>query len=253
MPPPQGAYLVSSEIRRRTARKNGPHVLLAILTAHSPSRNSYVEFARNTWVRKCPFDHVFIYGGGKSSLPDELCLECPDSYEQLAFKDQAAFRFALDKGYDFCLRCCDDTFVYPCRLEGLEKYDYAGKLIGLPPVDSRWKWHPWGEGYMHGGCGVWLSAKAMKVLIDDKLGEYIPANQKLKDAYIDDIWMGEVLQGNLPWGDPRREGKTYSSRGIAMQDHPGFVSIADDKFHSTIPNPIAVHYHSAENRKYLSI
>ena len=157
-------------------------VLIAFITAHHPSRVSHVTSQRER-MQGSPLPYKFVYGDVKTQagvserapLADELFFPVNDTKEYMVQKNKAIFRWALENGYDYVFRACDDSIVYPERIiqhfEVLAKHDYAGtmcgygKLAGTPP----------GEGifalryldYMHGGVGIWLSAKAMNLLLMD--------------------------------------------------------------------------------------
>ena len=79
-------------------------------------------------------------------------LDAPDNYEDLDSQGQRAHSVGSRPGYDYPFKCDDDTFVYPYRL--LQKpsigRDYCGRHNGA--------------GFMSGGPGYWLSAKAMKIV-----------------------------------------------------------------------------------------
>ena len=213
-------------------------ILIGIITAHCPSRTEYIAAARETWLKDCKLDYKFVFGNPESQNPpmprrtalsDELFVECDDTRAYMVHKNQALFKYALEAGYDFCFRCCDDTFVNPHRLlvHGLEQYDYAGCLGGWWLYYGNITW-PMKNAFMHGGCGVWLSRKAMHMLVADEWSpETCPYPSPHNVFYPDDGWMGEVLQGKLPWKDARREtwGKSYFDNGIAIYSHGGLFAL----------------------------
>lgn len=234
------------------------NLLLAIITAHADSRKLFIEVARNSWLQKCPVDYKFVYGCGGNREPevDELFFDCGDSYGKMVLKDKALFQWALERDYDFVFRCCDDTFVFPKRLlnSDLEEYDYAGHIMGKGP---------WGDGHMHGGCGIWFSRKTMTRLIEAPwyrhVGSYTTSGNTViseaevqlasekEDGYIDDIWMGEVLQGQLPWGHKERyQNGLYAAQGIKMHDDKRFVDLMTQSNQDT-NSVIGIHSHTIEN------
>ncbi len=220
-----------------------PRILIGLLTAHHPSRKVYRDRARESFLRASPVDYRFVYGGEPtgSPEPDSLYADCPDEKEWMVLKNQALFRYALDAGYDFCLRACDDTWVFPERLleSGLEQFDYAGQMPCKLNVQGTFKmWFQYFN-YMHGGCGIWLSRKAMEILVEDEWGgpvlkgwpEKVDVGFGLTAEYFqtdwDDRWIGECLQGHLPIDHPLRKQPmtVYAENGISVyEDDQLFVN-----------------------------
>ena len=149
-----------------------------------------VNTIRETWIKDLKsFDipYKFFYGKRLRSsnerrvnpalnklrdpLPDEEFLDCGDNYTQNPAKMKAICRYALDHGYDYILRCDDDTFVYPDRLlkEDWATKDYSGANAS--------EFHP-------GGC-MFLSARLMRLIVDAPI-----------TTYADDIWIGQIAQDN---------------------------------------------------------
>lgn len=199
-----------------------PEILIGIITAHHPSRTFYRECSRNTWLKDCPVDHIFVLGDApqREEEGDEegpwLVVDCPDDRKHMVLKNQGLFKYALSNDYDFCFRVCDDTQVNPERLmkSNLELYDYAGAMTAkfrFGPVHVPIRYLD----YMQGGCGIWLSRKAMEMLVADEWKgpiRHFPPNidmgfdfkATIDDHDWDDRWIGEVLKGNLAWDDPKR-------------------------------------------------
>jgi hypothetical protein len=89
---------------------------------------------------------------------------------------------------------------------------------------------------MHGGVGIWLSRKSMEMLIaDDWKGPYSsPYSKQIEitpgthfpgswNIYWDDLWIGEVLKGNLNYNDPRRN-NTYGNYLVSVYDDPSLFA-----------------------------
>ena len=224
--------------------------LIAVITAQHESRKPFQQAAQKSWMRKCPLHCVFVHADGNY-----------DSYARMALKDKAVFRYAVREGYDFVFRCCDDTFVFPERLlaAGLEKYDYAGAVLG--GRFDEFMGGTWGAGYMHGGAGVWLSRKAFSRLAEAPWYRHIghgtvtdPVHRVEAsvevDGYIDDVWIGDVLQGEMSWQDERRWNGVggYAEQGIVMHNDRRFVHAE----HATIPDAVAVHAHTLDRVQQLS-
>jgi hypothetical protein len=232
-----------SEVTRDT------RVLIGYITAHHASRIPHVQSQRARMANS-PLDYKFIYGAAESQavkveprspLSDELFFPVDDTKPFMVLKDKALFQWALDHGYEYVFRACDDSVVYPERIiwhfDYLKQHDYAGTMCGYGKIAGT---KP-GEGifvlryldYMHGGVGIWLSRKAMEMLIaDDWKGPYSsPYSNQIEltpgsffkgswgHAYWDDHWIGEVLKGNLNYNDPRRN-NIYYNYLVNVYDNP---------------------------------
>ena len=220
-------------------------ILIAFITAHHPSRSPHVANQRARMIGSL-IEYKFVYGdrlsqsepmSERSPEKDELFFNVNDTRPYMVMKDKALFQWALSRGYDFVFRACDDTIVYPERilqnLEMLRAHDYAGTMCGYgnlvgynQPYVLRYL------DYMHGGVGIWLSARAMQMLVaDDWKG---PCSSPLSNnieilpgtwfkgpwhIYWDDLWIGEVLKGNLNYSDPRRN-DVYSNYLVHVWDNP---------------------------------
>jgi hypothetical protein len=126
---------------------------------HISGTNDRVTAVRETWARDTAafrnhVDFRFFYGDpfvGVAEM-DEVVLPCPDDYEHLPHKTIEICRWALEQGYDFLLKCDDDSYVWVDRLVRElmgSKFDYAGYL---------------NHNVCSGGCGYWLSRKAMALV-----------------------------------------------------------------------------------------
>lgn len=224
-------------------------ILIAFLTAHHESRIGHVAAQRER-MKNSPVDYKFVYGAASSQqekipardpLPDELFFDCDDTKPFMVLKNKALFRWAMDNGYDYVFRACDDSVVYPERLlqhfELLSKHDYAGTMCGYGVLA------PTGQiftlrylDYMHGGVGIWLSTKAMEMLVaDDWKGPFSSPYSKTVELtpgydfkgcwniYWDDLWIGEVLKGNLNYNDPRRN-NIYLNYLVHVYDDPSLFT-----------------------------
>ena len=233
-------------------------VMIGFLSAHHPSRWGYRMRAREQFLKNSPIPHVFVLGNpgkpekGEESFSDTLFVDCPDEKEYMVLKNQALFRYALNAGYDYCFRACDDTWIFPDRIlkADLWEFDYAGQMPCKFSLGGTFKvWMRYFD-YMHGGCGIWLSRKAMEMLVDDpwpgpnftdSMPEKLDVGMGLKldrpSIYWDDHWIGEVLKGNLAWDDPLRLNpvEAYASNGISIyEDDLMFMNDDPDR-------PLSIH------------
>ena len=146
-----------------------------------------VNTIRATWLKELPVDYKFFYGTRlrnqkpNQRIPDkhtlraperdEVFLDCGDSYTSNPEKMKAICAWALAHGYDYILRCDDDTFIYPDRLLATNfiQFDYVG--AGTDPNT----FHP-------GGC-MFLSKRAMELIVKGH-----------PTTYADDVWIGQLLR-----------------------------------------------------------
>lgn len=219
--------------------KRKSSILLGIITAHHPSRWWYRVGARNTFLKNSPLDHVYVYG--RPPVPDwpverekdELWVDCDDRKEHMYYKVQHLCRYALDEGYSYLFRCCDDTQLFPDRIvdAGLESFDYAGNMPCKFSLGGTFKTWFRVFDYMHGGTGIWLSRKAMQMIVDDRLDSVecdmpkqvnvgFGLNALGHRIWWDDLRIGEVLKGLLPWDSPVRDQPVlaYQQNGISVYE-----------------------------------
>ena len=165
-----------------------------------------VNTIRETWIKDIPadVDYKFFYGNRlrqdkerrvqrkvelREPSSDEIFLDCGDQYTANPDKMKAICAWALAHGYDYILRCDDDTFIYPDRLLATNwaQFDYVGAGFRTD------MFHP-------GGC-MFLSRRAMEFIA-----------QGSPTGYADDLWIGQLLRdkgiklANEPtmhnkWGD----------------------------------------------------
>jgi hypothetical protein len=230
-------------------------VLFAFISACHKSRQEHVRklyqqmYKWEKWGLQ--FDWQIVFGDADSQKSDDLWIpveveqrhflsfQVDDTRRWMALKNQELFKWALEHGYDHVFRACDDSIVYPHRYLAHTvafRHDYIGTMCGygrIAEVDGSFVLRF--LDYMHGGVGIGLSAKAMRRLVDDKypgpdespLGNeiHILPNQAIRGGwgtYWDDLWIGEVLRGHLPYADERRENTyyNYADNGIEVYDNP---------------------------------
>src|ERR1019366_5036247 len=173
-------------------------VVLGILTAYHPSRWHRRQILRNQCLKDCPIPYRFVFGDQPYPGDRERC-GIPD--EEILHARLEAFDYA---GH------------FPCKF----------KLGGTFSLPFRYM------NYAHGGCGVWLSRKAMEMILAagwdehylDSWPEKISVGFGLQyprpPKFWDDHWIGEVLQGSLPYDDPLRDQpwEAYTRNGIAVYE-----------------------------------
>src|SRR5271167_4678552 len=231
--------------------KRLPKILIGFITAHHTTREPHVAIQRER-MKGSLIDYKFVYGANSSQEyprpyrapeDDELFFECDDTRPFMVLKDKALFQWAMDRGYDFVFRACDDTVVYPERIlqniNLLVPHDYAGTMCGYGMIPGQGVFTLRYLDYMHGGVGVWLSRRAMEMLVaDDWKGPHSsPYSKQLEltpgywfqgswHIYWDDLWMGEVLKGNLNYNDPQRN-NVYGNYLVTVLDAPNLFASKD--------------------------
>lgn len=113
--------------------------LIAVVTAIH--REHWRKAIRETWLPMVPqgVDVVFFMGTDKDVLlaGDEVYLNCDDSYQGLPEKIRSICKYAYDYGYEYMLKCDDDTVLNPKELlaSGYEKHKYSGRANRYPNAD----------------------------------------------------------------------------------------------------------------------
>jgi hypothetical protein len=237
-------------------------VLLTFLSAYHPSRWHYRQILRKQCLQNSPIDYKFVFGDEpfpgdreRCGIPDDEFLHAPGSDDKkfLHLKVKASCEYALANGYDFLMRCTDDCWVYPDRIleAGLQAFDLAGAFSCKFSLGGTFKtWFKY-LNHPHGGAGIWLSRKAMEMLVAAKWDEHYldswPARIDLgfglafprPDWLWDDHFIGEVLQGNLAYDDPLREQPmmAYQANGISVFEDEMLFWNDDPKRPLTIHDP----------------
>lgn len=213
--------------------------LIAIITCHRFKNRA--DAVRATWVPEMTslvaedkrFDIVFFLGRGeaRNPLPDEVFLDVEDDYKSLPYKVRAAMKWAVDRGYEYVLKCDDDTFIYPERIvHDIPRVPYSGRLNRSMP-------HLAPKGWCS-GFAYWLSGQALRTI----------ANATKIDQAAEDLWVGKTLgevgitctpHANflvLSLGGPR-EWTQHKNHVIAACEFPGDKMIM---IHKALrgPNPM---------------
>jgi hypothetical protein len=135
-------------------------LLIAIISCGNAAYRAKVQAQRDTWRKDAEgIDiRVFLGRGAEKLHDDEIILDCDDGYQGLPEKVGLAFAWALDSGYDYCLKADDDSYIQVERLLAAVPvgHDYSGRLRG---PSGKWK-SPYASGFAY-----WLSRKAMEVRV----------------------------------------------------------------------------------------
>lgn len=165
--------------------------------------NGRIAAVRDTWWRDvAAFPNLaarFFYGTPPSPDlkpgPDEVFLVCPDEYIRLPHKIKAICRWALDRDFDYLIKCDDDTLLYIDRLMGcgFERVDQMGHFTcrHAPPKNC---------GCLAVGMCYTLSRRAMSLVA--KAAPFAP--NPTFPWFAEDYWVSRVLQaeGIRPAGHP---------------------------------------------------
>jgi hypothetical protein len=125
--------------------------------------NSRIQAPLDTWYRDWEarysdkFDVRLFVGSGEQEVrfPNLVELNAPDSYYELPAKVKAMFKWALDAGYDYCLKIDDDALLQPANfLKFLQPVDYCGYQLESDTL----KWAS--------GAAYVVSRKAMQLISD---------------------------------------------------------------------------------------
>lgn len=161
------------------------NLLIGVLACHH--RAPHLQAIRETWAPETSgiCDYKFFFGNGnhEPKFEDEIMLDCDDAYKGLACKVQRAVQWALTQGYDWFFKVDDDTYVRPERvmLSGFERADFLGYRLG--PTD---RYHE--HAYARGGCGYYLSQRAMNIL-----AAAATPDPSIPSEYAEDSWVGKTL------------------------------------------------------------
>jgi hypothetical protein len=171
--------------------------LIAVVSAHH--RTPWRDAIRDTWLPLVPTtlaDVRFFLGRGQNKNPDEVVLNCDDSYMGLPEKVREIARWALANGYDYMLKCDDDTVIRPELLlvSGYQNYQYSGKtnrhLEGFTvPVGFNW----------------WISKECMKIVSEAELPpgdnddeKWVAWNLHLHGIHLQHDHRYELYMGEIP-------------------------------------------------------
>jgi len=120
----------------------------------------------------------FLGRGEHTDQPDEIILDCDDSYQGLPAKVQCIVKWALNNDYNYALKLDDDTVLDPVAMlnSGYDKHSYVGMAGHRPVLPSR----PF---FVAGGFAYWMDKKSMMLVAEAEL----PSNN------YDEGWVASVL------------------------------------------------------------
>ncbi len=147
-------------------------LLLAIQSCAADRRNGRQDASLktylSTWGSTIP--HMYFRGGHEiPARDDEFLTSGDDGYDYCPYKTQVAAAYGVSQDVDYMFHCCTDTYVVIPRLwANTPWYDYVG--------------HRCEEGHASGGCGYWLSNRAMRALC-----------HVAPTTGYEDVWVGRTL------------------------------------------------------------
>jgi hypothetical protein len=167
-----------------------------------------VEAVRSTWWKdvKTFSDYVdakFFYGRTsdktRKPLADEVFLDVEDDYEHLPQKMRAIYKWAVDHGYDYVFKADDDGFLYIDRLlrTNYANFDQLGFSNCTHGLGNKC------QCYVTGGCGYFLSKRAMQAVINEPITH---------------------------WAEDLTTGKALRRHGYKRAGHSGFLPGFDAHF-----------------------
>lgn len=157
-------------------------------------KNGWNWALRNTWLtdlRELGIDYKFFVGIGAESKDDNVIVNAGDDYFALFHKTLEKFKWVYDKGYDNLFHCYHDTYACAGRLlENAGKADYFGDYFH---ADARQPFPHYSYGNScQSGQGVFISRKALKVVIDE-----MPAViAQHPTVWEEDFWSGKIISGH---------------------------------------------------------
>lgn len=176
--------------------------LIAIVNCRS--RQNWARAIRESWLqraRAAGADVEFFVGRGETPVVGAVELDCDDSYQGLPDKVREIVRWALQKGYNFVLKCDDDVVLNPELIlaSGFDKHDFTGHEHAKGAIV------PYGFNY-------WLSRRAMELVAYEPL----PMGSNNDEAWVTHILKRSGIRLNH---DPR----------YCLHDGFGTVSFNQDR------------------------
>jgi hypothetical protein len=115
-----------------------PKTLIAVAGCHKFRERANNQ--RATWVGDVVGADVKFFVGhpidNRTPLPDEVWLDCPDSWLERKQKVLAIIRWAMEHGYEYLWKVDDDVYLRPERLLSVKFFDYCGMVAQVRYVDE---------------------------------------------------------------------------------------------------------------------
>ena len=147
---------------------------------------------RETWaaLKQPNVSVVFFSGKSEPSEPDLITLSAPDDYMSCAEKVGEFFRWALlQVGWEWLVKCDDDTYLDIERLEDLIKGMDVNSFAGNDHIFKK-------SGFAGGGSGYILHRGIIENMVND--------DYPIKKGYEDRIISSKAIKhGAVPWPTKR--------------------------------------------------
>jgi hypothetical protein len=170
---------------------------MVVMSCKRDQENGCIKWFRETLKQSSIPYRIFLGNGCSAAQTDEVVLAADDSYQKLAWKVQAAFKWVMDRTEHstHILKTDSDCHIWPDRLlaSNFEKYDYIGNFFDghVNPAS-----HP--NNYAS-GAGYCLSRPAVeRVVAADVLQTIEPITMWTYDrVYAEDMFVGKVLSPDI--------------------------------------------------------
>jgi hypothetical protein len=155
-------------------------LLIAIPIKTEPHYTDRAIACLDTWLKDCPCDYK-LFSDADLGLT-EINQHDNENDPIRTWRTKLMVKHAYDNGYDFIFRVDSDAYVWVNRLLacGFENHDYMGWCLQEPQGE-------WCVNTAHGGCGFFLSRRAMEIVIDAPIEKYADGK------YWGDLWVGQQL------------------------------------------------------------
>lgn len=176
-------------------------MLIAIKSCKRDQHNGYNDNCRATWIKDIRgANYCFVLGNGATRLhPDELILNCGDSYAELPLKTHALCKWFIGQEYDYLFACDTDTFVVADNLldspfHGCDYYGYFNGELGKPK-DVYYCLYAWASG----GSGYFLSKRAAQIVSEVNPHSYSMCPETRIPS--EDLMLGQILGPYIQRGE----------------------------------------------------
>lgn len=140
-----------------------PKLLVLVNSCEKERVNGIQQACLDTWIAQWGHlvDYKLVLPRTDQKSPYELIVDTPDAYNQIAYEQQAAYKWALEQGYTHVFQAATDTYVCIPRMLACSYQDaeYMGYCVSH-------------DRYAGGGCGFFLGPRSLRVLAEaDPSGE----------------------------------------------------------------------------------
>jgi hypothetical protein len=168
-------------------------LLFMVQSCHRDRNRGDHQLIRHGWA-KYTANIVFFIGGEKPTdlASDEIWVDAPDDYAHLSHKTRAAYKWALEHGFECVYKTDTDTTVYPIAVYKYLGYDFVGNFHGMPGtqvVATKAGSDKEELIYIYPGGDYLVSKKALELLVKAEPTDWA-----------EDWWAGQVLGPHIHRG-----------------------------------------------------